>query len=79
VIIFTQVYLYEPEELILQMGESLKKRKIFIPLLTGLGLAVSLWATGTVGATLVQTHLASDFQDKLDQAMAFTTDSQITP
>ena len=75
-IIVPQVYLYEPEELALQMGESQKKREIFIPLLIGLGLAVSLGATGTAGAALIQTgHLASDFQDKLDQAMASTTDS----
>jgi hypothetical protein len=58
------------------MGESRKKREIFIPLLIGLGLAVSLGARGTAGAALIQTgHLASDFQDKLDQAMASTTDS----
>ena len=75
-IIVPQVYLYKPEELALQMGESQKKREIFIPLLIGLGLAVSLGATGTAGAALIQTqHLASDFQDKLDQAMASTTDS----
>lgn len=76
VIVVPQVYLYEPEELALQMGGSRKKREIFIPLLIGLGLAVSLGATGTAGAALVQTqHLAGDFQDKLDQAMASTTDS----
>lgn len=75
-IINLQVYLYEPEELALQMGESQKKREIFIPLLIGPGLAASLGATGTAGAALIQTqHLASDFQDKLDQAMASTTDS----
>lgn len=74
VIIVPQVYLYEPEELTLQMGESQKKREILIPLLIGLGFAVSLGATGTAGAALIQTqHLASDFQDKLDQAMASTT------
>ena len=61
-IIVPQVYLYKPEELTLQMGESQKKREIFIPLLIGLGLAVSLGATGTAGAALVQTqHMASDF------------------
>ncbi|XP_076788890.1 endogenous retrovirus group FC1 Env polyprotein-like [Arvicanthis niloticus] len=71
-----KVYLYEPEELALQMGGSRKKREIFIPLLIGLGLAVSLGATGTAGAALIQTqHLAGDFQDKLDQAMASTMDS----
>ena len=75
-IIVPQVYLYEPEELTLQMGESQKKGEIFIPLLIGLGLAVSLGATGTTGATLIQIQfLASGFQDKLDQAMASTTDS----
>ena len=76
-IIVPQVYLYKPEELTLQMGESQKKREIFIPLLIGLvGLAVSLGATGTAGAALVQTqHLVSDFQDKPDRAMASTTDS----
>lgn len=65
-IIVPQVYLYEPEELALQMGGSQKKREVFIPLLIGLCLAVSLGATGTTGAALVQIHLASDFQDKLD-------------
>jgi hypothetical protein len=31
---------------------------------------------GTAGAALIRTHhLFSDFQDKLDQAMAFTADS----
>ena len=71
-----QVYLYEPEELAFQMGESQKNREIFIPLLIGLGLTVSLGETKTAGAALVQTqHLASDFQDKLDQAMASITDS----
>jgi hypothetical protein len=42
------------------MGESHKKKEIFIPLLIGLvGLAVSLGATGTAGAALIQTqHLA---------------------
>ena len=35
------------------MGESRKKREIFIPLLIGLGLAVSLGATGTAGVALV--------------------------
>lgn len=75
-IIVPQVYLYEPEELTLQIGGSQKKREIFIPLLIGLGLAVSLGATGTTGAVLVQTqHLASVFQDKLDQAMVSTIDS----
>lgn len=75
-IVVPQVYLYEPEELALQMRENRKKREIFIPLPIGLGLAVSLGATGTAGAALVQTqHLAGDFQDKLDQAMASTTDS----
>ena len=60
----------------MQMRESRMKREIFIPLLIGLDLAVSLGATGTAGAALVQTqHMASDFQDKLDQAMASTTDS----
>jgi hypothetical protein len=54
-IIVPQVYLYKPEELPLQMGE------IFIPLLIGLGLAVSLGATGTARAALVQTqHLANE-------------------
>ena len=68
-IIVPRVYLYEPEELALQMGGS--QKKIFIPLLLGLGLAVRLGATGAAGAALVQTqHLASDFQDKLDQAMS---------
>ena len=74
-IIVPQVYLYEPEELTLQMGESQKKGEIFIPLLIGLGLAVSLGATGTAGAALVQAqHLVNDFQDKLDQAMTSTTE-----
>ena len=58
------------------MRESRMKREIFIPLLIGLDLAVSLGATGTAGVALIQTqHLTSDFQDKLDQAMASTTDS----
>ena len=72
-----QVYLYEPEELALQMGESQKKREIFIPLLIGLGLVISLDVTGTARAVLVQTqHLASDFKDNINQAMASTTDRQ---
>ena len=75
-IIAPQVYLHEPEELTLQMGESPKKIEIFIPLLIGLGLAVSMGATGTARAIFVQTqHLANDFHDKFDQAMATTTDS----
>jgi hypothetical protein len=37
------------------MGGSQKERKIFIPLLVGLGLAVSLDMTGTTGADLIQT------------------------
>ena len=59
------------------MGESHKKKEIFIPLLIGLvGLAVSLGATGTARVALIQTqHLTSDFQDKHDQVMASTTDS----
>jgi hypothetical protein len=58
------------------MGESRKKREIFMPLLIGLRFDVSLGATGTAGAVLIQTqHLATDFQDKLDQSMASTTDS----
>jgi len=53
-----------------------QKKEIFIPLLIGLGLAISLSVTGTTGAVLVQTqHLASNFQDNLDLAMASTTDS----
>ena len=56
------------------MRESRMKREIFIPLL--IGLTVSMGATETAGAALIQTqHLTSDFQDKLDQAMASTTDS----
>ena len=59
VIVVPQVYLYKPEELTLQMRESRMKREIFIPLLIGLDLAVSLGATGTAGAALIQTqHLA---------------------
>jgi hypothetical protein len=69
-IIVPQVYLYEPEELAFQMGESQKNREIFIPLLIGLGLAVSLGATALVQAQ----HLVNDFQDKLDQAMTSTTE-----
>lgn len=58
------------------MTESRKKREIFTPLLIGLGLAVSTGATRTAGAALVQMQqTASNFQDKLDQVMAFTTDS----
>ncbi|XP_028639076.1 ERV-BabFcenv provirus ancestral Env polyprotein-like [Grammomys surdaster] len=76
VIVIPQAYLYEPEGLALQMGGSRKKKEIFIPLLIGLGLAVSLGATGTAGEALVQTqHLARDFKDKLDQAMSSTIDS----
>lgn len=76
VVIVPQVYLYKPEELGLHIGGSWKKRETFILLLTGLGLAVSLSVIGSAGASLVQTqHLASNFQDKLDQAMASTTDS----
>jgi hypothetical protein len=58
------------------MRESRMKREIFIPLLIGLDLAVSLGATGTARVALIQTqHLTSDFQDKHDQVMASTTDS----
>ena len=75
-VLTTQVYFYEPEVLALQIEEIRKKREIFIPLLIGLGLAVSLGGKGTALADLVQTqHLASDFQDKIDQAMASTTNS----
>jgi hypothetical protein len=76
VITVPQVYLYVPEELTLQMGESQKKREIFIPLLIGLGLVISLGVSGTARAVLVQTqYLASDFKDNIDQAMASMTDS----
>jgi hypothetical protein len=52
VIIFAQVHLYKPEDLTLQMGKSQKRREIFIALLIGLGLAVSLGATGITGNNL---------------------------
>lgn len=61
---------YEEEERIRQKGE------IFIPLLAGIGLAISLRSAGAVTAAIVQTyHLAGDFRDKLDQVLASTTDS----
>lgn len=49
VIIVPQVYLCEPEELGLQIGRSWVKEEIIIPILIGLGLAISLSATGTAG------------------------------
>ena len=60
IIIVPHVYLCKPEELALQMEGSQKKREIFIPLLIGLGLAISLGAAGTAGeAALAQAqHLA---------------------
>ena len=52
------------------------KREIFILVLIGPSSAVSLGVTGTAGAALVdKQYLASDFQDKLDQATASITDS----
>ena len=60
VIIASQAYLYEPEELALQREEA-ARRELFIALLIGLSLAVSLSVTGITGTALVQTqHLASD-------------------
>jgi hypothetical protein len=61
-----------PKELALQLGGDQKNREVSITLLIGLGLTISL---GTNGALVQTLHLASDFQDKLDQAMASTTDS----
>lgn len=53
-----------------------KKREVFVHLLTGLALTISLGAMGTVGAVSVQTHrLASDCQDELHQAVPSTLDS----
>lgn len=56
-------------------GRLKEERKIF-PLFIGLGCAVSLCKTGKAGAEFTQKyHLATDFQDKLDQTMASTSDS----
>lgn len=74
--IVPQSYLYEPEELILQLGGDWKRREVFIPLPIGLALTISLGAMGTAGAALVQTyHPACDFQDKFFQTM----DSLLSP
>ena len=62
-IIVPQIYVYEPEEFTLQMGGSQKKSETFIPLLIGLGLTISLGATGRTGAVLFHTqYLARDFK-----------------
>jgi hypothetical protein len=63
--IVPQNYLYEPKELILQLGGDWKRREVFMPLLTGVALTM-----GTAGAALLRTyHPAYHFQDKFIQAM----------
>lgn len=59
-----------------QIGGSLKKIEIFIHLLIELGLISLLGVTGTARVALVhKEHLSSNFQDKLEHAMASTADS----
>ncbi|XP_017655650.1 endogenous retrovirus group FC1 Env polyprotein [Nannospalax galili] len=73
--IIPQVYLFK-EEKAARLLHTCQRREIFIPLLVGLGLALSLGARGAATAAIVQTHhLAGNFRDKLNQAMASMTDS----
>jgi hypothetical protein len=49
---------------------------MFLPLLEGIGPTIFFGFSGTWTIAFVQTHhLARNFQDKLNQVMAFTTDS----
>lgn len=71
--IVPQVYVYDPEELALQVGGE-RKREVLG--LLGLSLIISLRVMGTTGTAPIQRHyLAVDFQDKFDQAMVSTFDS----
>ncbi|XP_021486814.1 ERV-BabFcenv provirus ancestral Env polyprotein-like [Meriones unguiculatus] len=74
VIVVPRVYLYEPQELPLQLGGDGKTREGFVPLLIRMGLRDSLGTTGDPRAAFVQMHHpAGDFQENFDQAMASST------
>lgn len=75
VLIIPQVCLYEEEETALSLGTR-QRQEIFLPLLVGTGLAISLQSARAATTAIVQTHhLAWELRDKLDQAMTSTTGS----